>query len=269
MEEYWKNKQLEDLPGEIWIDALGYDGLYSVSNLGRVKSEGRWVNNGQSERFVKPRILSQGRSGKMRMVRLSVNNVQKSVPINQLVYYSFYPDRKNDSLNDEVYHKNKIQHDNRLENLGYNSIKGASYTISIALGNVKHLDAMRGAAHPYTRNTAVVENGLIVKRKCRVCGKIQDASYYDGNRNTCHTCRYDLQLQRQGRSRGRKNNKLVFITDVVTGERRVSSNKNKCLISRYLVDKFANTGKYVYPYNNSKHKNPLLVEIKDTEVVSQ
>lgn len=35
-------KQIEvflgDLPGELWRDVVGYEGLYEASNLGRVKS---------------------------------------------------------------------------------------------------------------------------------------------------------------------------------------------------------------------------------------
>ena len=33
---YWN--KIEDLPHEIWRDVVGYEGLYMVSNLGRVKS---------------------------------------------------------------------------------------------------------------------------------------------------------------------------------------------------------------------------------------
>lgn len=32
----YKNLSLEDLENEIWVDALGFGGVYAVSNLGRV-----------------------------------------------------------------------------------------------------------------------------------------------------------------------------------------------------------------------------------------
>ena len=32
------SENLNDLPGEIWKDIVGYEGLYQVSNMGRVKS---------------------------------------------------------------------------------------------------------------------------------------------------------------------------------------------------------------------------------------
>ena len=47
---------LDNLENEEWIDALGFDGIYQVSNYGRVKTLGRWVSNGKSERWVKERI---------------------------------------------------------------------------------------------------------------------------------------------------------------------------------------------------------------------
>lgn len=184
------NTDITSMDGEEWIDCIGFDGYYSVSNLGRVKSEGRWVSNGKSERFVKPRILSQAKFKDGRLgVSLSVSNIQKPCQVNQLVYYSFNPEVLNDSLNDEVYHKNKIQCDNRLLNLGYNEVHGASYSISINLGNVTHLEESRKALHHYTSNTAIVEDGVVVKRKCRVCGETKSISCFERQRNTCLKCR--------------------------------------------------------------------------------
>ena len=36
--EIYKNLSLEDLPNEEWRDVVGYEGLYQVSNMGRIKS---------------------------------------------------------------------------------------------------------------------------------------------------------------------------------------------------------------------------------------
>lgn len=36
--EIWENRQLNDLEGEIWKPIKGYEGLYEISNMGRVKS---------------------------------------------------------------------------------------------------------------------------------------------------------------------------------------------------------------------------------------
>lgn len=188
----YKNKQIENLPEEVWIDCLGYDGIYSVSNYGRVKSEGRWVNNGSSGgRWVKERILAQAPSKKRQnalAVNLSVNNIRTMIQVNQLVYYSFYPNEKNDLENNEIAHLNKIATDNRLCNLKKFK-KGESYAISISLGNVKHLEKARQARHTYTKETGLFEGDKLIGRKCRKCNEVKDIKRFEKSRNTCLKCR--------------------------------------------------------------------------------
>ena len=40
----YENLSLEDMEGEIWKDVVGYEGIYQVSNLGRIKSLDKRVN---------------------------------------------------------------------------------------------------------------------------------------------------------------------------------------------------------------------------------
>ena len=44
---------LEDLPGEVWKDIVGYEGLYQISNKGRLKSfyQGRIIIRKPSKNF--------------------------------------------------------------------------------------------------------------------------------------------------------------------------------------------------------------------------
>jgi hypothetical protein len=191
-ERIYRNTNLKDLDNEIWVDCLGYDGLYEVSNLGRVKSLGRRVNNGQSGRWVKERILSPSKNKRDNRLKvgLSSNNKTKSFDISWLVFYSFNPKMLNDKINDEVYHKNKIADDNRLVNLGYNKVRGASYKISMELGNVKHLEKARKSLHKYTKETAIIKDGVITHRKCRVCKEIKPVNKFEKSRNTCFKCRW-------------------------------------------------------------------------------
>lgn len=56
----WQNKSLANLEGEVWKSVIGYEGLYEVSSLGRVKSldrKRRSKNNSLST--LKGRVLSQ------------------------------------------------------------------------------------------------------------------------------------------------------------------------------------------------------------------
>lgn len=59
--EPWTNFELEDIPGERWLPVVAFDGLYEVSDLGRVKSLERWVERPQGGYWAKPRIRRPGK----------------------------------------------------------------------------------------------------------------------------------------------------------------------------------------------------------------
>lgn len=42
---------------ELWKDIKDYEGVYQVSNLGRIKSLDRYVKNGNGQRLKKGQIL--------------------------------------------------------------------------------------------------------------------------------------------------------------------------------------------------------------------
>jgi len=88
---------------EIWKDIAGYEGLYQVSNLGRIKSLPR---NGtiNLERFIKPRVDSG-----YERVWLSKNNKTKPLKISRLVAMAFISN---------TYNKPEVNHidGNKLNN---------------------------------------------------------------------------------------------------------------------------------------------------------
>jgi hypothetical protein len=102
---------------EIWKDIKGYDGKYQVSNLGRVKSLKRWVNNkSNGGYFIKERILKQSKGvSNYLIVGLSKNTKSKSHYVHKLVAEAFL-ENKNNSVIDHI---NNISTDNRLSNLQY------------------------------------------------------------------------------------------------------------------------------------------------------
>jgi hypothetical protein len=170
-----------------------------VSNLGRVKSEERLVNNGSSNgRWIKKRILSQHKDKKRLnslSVNLSVNNRPEVKQVNQLVFYSFNPDLKNDFEKNDVAHLNKIAVDNRLCNLKLFK-KGKSYSISMALGNVTHLEKARKELHPYTKENGLFDGEKLIARKCRICNSLKDIKKFERSRNTCKECRNKEKKER-------------------------------------------------------------------------
>ena len=101
---------------EIWKDVPGYEGLYQVSNMGRVKSLERRVPNRVGSRIVKERVLKTFTpdDGYPKVTLSNVNQV--SVKVNRLVAMAFL-EHKPCGFNKVVTHKNHDTSDCRLENL--------------------------------------------------------------------------------------------------------------------------------------------------------
>ena len=90
---------------EIWKDILGYEGLYQVSNLGRVKS----LKYGK-EKILKPRKNTKGYLS----IKLYKNGLKKTYYVHRLTAQTFIPN-PNDLT--EINHKDEDKENNRVENL--------------------------------------------------------------------------------------------------------------------------------------------------------
>ena len=124
---------------EIWKDIPEYKGLYQVSNLGRVKSLPRIVNNGRSYgRFVltKEKVMKQrhDKDGYLR-ITMTKNGKQKVISVHRLVALAFIPNNENKK---QINHINGIKDDNRIENLEWcTNSENQLHSIHI-LGNKPH-----------------------------------------------------------------------------------------------------------------------------------
>ena len=108
---------------EIWKPVIGYEGLYEVSNLGRVRSVDRLVkySNGQIH-LHKGRILSPGlvhKSGYLQ-VGLCNNGKTKHKMVYRLVAEGFLPNIDNLP---QVNHKDENPFNNCVENLEWCTIE--------------------------------------------------------------------------------------------------------------------------------------------------
>ena len=65
---------------EIWKDIKSYEGLYQVSNLGKVRSLKRYINNGTGTRSLKERMLKPMLINKYYSVSLYKNKKQRGLP---------------------------------------------------------------------------------------------------------------------------------------------------------------------------------------------
>jgi hypothetical protein len=100
---------------EIWKDIKGYEGLYQVSNYGRVKSLERIVDHKKTGKvFHKERILKQNTCYGYKTVILCKNSKTKSERVHRLVAQAFIPNPNNMP---QINHKNQIRNDNYYKNL--------------------------------------------------------------------------------------------------------------------------------------------------------
>ena len=100
-----KLEATKEIDGEEWRDIVGYEGLYQISNFGRIKSF----------HYKNPSVLrvSISNSGYKRLV-LSKNGKYESVCIHVLVAKAFIPNLENKR---EVNHKDGDKSNNCVDNL--------------------------------------------------------------------------------------------------------------------------------------------------------
>lgn len=96
---------------EVWKDVVGYEGLYQVSNLGRVKSMRKsWASHGEKEHIMRPTKTKGYEYLKLR----GNDGVDKSTPVHRLVALAFIPNPNGYKC---VNHKDENKLNNNVENL--------------------------------------------------------------------------------------------------------------------------------------------------------
>ena len=104
---------------EIWKDIPGYEGYYQISNIGRVKSLSRpiYKKDGSFHRMKRETIKSpKPATDGYYNITLSVNGVDKTIPIHRLVAEAFIPKPETDDVL-EVNHKDLDRTNNNVDNL--------------------------------------------------------------------------------------------------------------------------------------------------------
>lgn len=143
---------------EEWRPVEGYEGLYEVSNLGRVKSIGYG-----KERILKPVIDKDGYP----MVNLYREGKRKTVRVHRLVGITFIPNPDNLPV---INHKNEIKTDSRAENLEWTTVKGNT-CYGTGLEHMVQTKIEKGLADSDT--CGMVEKGLTKKEYDRVYHRLK------------------------------------------------------------------------------------------------
>ncbi len=132
---------------EIWKDIEGYEGLYQVSNLGRVKSLPKQHRYGSKSE----RILQCGKTKKQKLaidypsVILCKNGTYKSIRIHRLVALHFIENPEN---KESVNHINGIKNDNRVENLEWASPSEQNYHMyKFGLKDLSYMNKLKKAKY--------------------------------------------------------------------------------------------------------------------------
>lgn len=103
---------------EIWKDIIGYEGLYQISNLGRVKSIERVTTKGNGFNYnVKEIIMKPYISFDYLNIKLCKNSVYKHFDIHRLISLHFIENKNNITSHNQINHRDKNPQNNDIENL--------------------------------------------------------------------------------------------------------------------------------------------------------
>ena len=109
---------------EIWKDIVGFEGIYQVSNLGRVRTVPHYVpgksHGVDTVRLVKSNILKDAKSGNYRKVVLWSGGKYKNCLVHRLVAEAFIPNPDNLP---QVNHLDENKYNNRADNLEWCTAK--------------------------------------------------------------------------------------------------------------------------------------------------
>lgn len=137
---------IDALPGEVWMPIPGYEGCYSVSNLGRVYSHRRLLNGPAGIQayggvLVTPRPVTKG----YLQVTLSVNGKRTYRSVHRLVLLAFVGECPEGM---EACHGDGVPTNNQLANLRWDTRSNNQFD------KVAHGTALRGERHNMVKLTA-------------------------------------------------------------------------------------------------------------------
>lgn len=164
---------------EIWKDVPGYEGLYQVSNFGRVKrmpykrnrinpKSMRMANHHYKERVMKGSISANG----YYRVSLSFKDKVTYKHIHRLVAEAFIPNPNNYPC---INHKDEVRTNNNVDNLEW-----CSYYY-----NNTYKDIRERMAKTYSKNhSRAVEMLSLSGRKIREFSSVKEAAIFVGGTST-------------------------------------------------------------------------------------
>lgn len=149
------------LKNEIWKDIKGYDGIYKVSNLGRIKS----IRNNKILKLYK------NKKNNYISVHFSLKNKQKNIRVHRLVAQAFIPNMLNKPY---INHKDGNKQNNNANNLEWCTQKE----------NVQHAINILGRDYSKGIEKMHLKNYVKVRREDgKIYNSIKEAKKDIGNMN--------------------------------------------------------------------------------------
>lgn len=142
MKEIWKSVPIKE-----------YEGLYQVSNLGRVRNKDRWIHQkNNSKSFKKGRILKPLSNAKgYYKVALCNKPHRKRIYVHRLVALAFIPNLNNLP---EINHKDENTHNNCASNLEWCS---RLYNINYGTLNKRRIKSFEKPVAQFDKNNNLIK----------------------------------------------------------------------------------------------------------------
>jgi hypothetical protein len=265
----YENESLIDLENEEWIDCIGFDGIYQVSNLGRIKGVERWRETRPGIGYMmKEKIRKQSVSEKHSSIRCFLCKEGKVKPqmMARLVFFSFNYNIKN--LPEYfVMHKDNDWKNNKLENLKIGTQNEIS-KLTFENGKVEHLKLGNPILSKYKRINATMKDGIVSEIKCICCEKIKPIKFFRKDRNSCKKCdsnKWHFEKLNKKRVQGFEIKEIEIETGKITIYNNFNDKDLLKKVSIVTAIKYAESGDICKPKPQSKNIfKPFRLEVLKT-----
>lgn len=156
---------------EVWKDIKGYEGMYQISNCGRIKSLERIIQRRTNAITVHEKFLQLGDNKGYKTVALANHGKIRYYQVHRLVAQAFIPNPDNLPC---VNHKNEIPSDNRVNNLEWCT---KSYNNAYNQARVKAAMHRRIPIYQYDKNGLLLKEWSHAREAAEALGLNKHAIY--------------------------------------------------------------------------------------------